>query len=78
MELLKSIDARLSALLAIRVDEYLRATGVARPKPRSIDRLLADAGLGVPEIAKVLGKTDRAVYLMLKPAVKGAKSDASV
>ena len=68
---LKRIDAKLGALLAIQLDQYLRETGVARPKPRSVDRLLADAGLSPKEIAALLGKTDRAVQLALAKGKKG-------
>lgn len=64
-ELLSRIDSKLGALLAISVDQYLRETGIARPKPRSIDRVLADVGLSAREIAALLGKTDRAVNLVL-------------
>lgn len=63
---LQRIDAKLSALLAIMIDRYLRDTEVARPKPRSIDQLLSDAGLANGEIAKLLGKTERAVQLKLQ------------
>ncbi len=42
---LERIDSKLTALLALVVDGYLRETGVARPKQRSIDRMLVDAGL---------------------------------
>lgn len=63
---LQRIDAKLSALLAITVDRYLRDTEIARPKPRSIDKLLSDAGLASGDIAKLLGKTERAVNLKLQ------------
>ncbi len=64
-EILRKIDSKLGALLAIMLDQYLRETGVARLKPRSIDRLLTDAGLTPKEIGGLLGKTDRAVNLVL-------------
>lgn len=38
---------------------------MARPKPRSIDKLLSDVGLNAQQIAALLGKTDRAVNLVL-------------
>jgi SOS response regulatory protein OraA/RecX len=60
------LDAKLSALLAIVVDMYLRQTEVAKPKTRSIDKILNDAGLSSSEIARLLGKTDRAVNLQLQ------------
>jgi hypothetical protein len=69
-EILERIDAKLGALLALTLDSYLRQTGVAQPKPRSVDRLLADAGLSTQVIAKMLGKTDRAVQLQLKGSAK--------
>jgi hypothetical protein len=62
---LQRIEAKLSALLAIATDRFLRETEIAKPRPRSIDRLLADAGLSPKEIAAVLGKTERAVQLVL-------------
>ena len=63
--LLDSIDTKLGALLALILDSYLRETGIAKPKPRGIDRLLADAGLTPKQIATLLGKTDRAVRMQL-------------
>lgn len=64
-DLLRKIDSKLAALLALSLDQYLRETGVARPKPRSIDRLLTDAGLTTAEVSALLGKTARAVNLAL-------------
>jgi len=64
-EALRAIDAKLGALLAISIDQYLRETGVARPKSRSIDKMLSDVGLSARDIAALLGKTDRAVHLVL-------------
>lgn len=65
-ERLESIEAKLTALLAITVDRYIRETGVATPRPRSIDTLLRDAGLTAQQIADILGKTPRAVQMMWK------------
>jgi hypothetical protein len=65
-DILRSIDAKLGALLALTLDEYLRATGVAKPKPRSADKLLADAGLSAQQIGSLLGKTARAVQMQLQ------------
>ena len=74
IELLTRIETKLSALLVIAVDEYLRETDVARPKPRSIDRMLADVGISQKEIAALLGKTPQAVSLALgKDKPKAAK-----
>jgi hypothetical protein len=69
-EILERIDAKLGAILALTLDGYLRETGIAQPKPRSVDRLLADAGLNTATIAKMLGKTDRAVQLQLQGSAK--------
>ncbi len=63
---LDRIDAKLTALLAIILDGYLRQTGVARRKWRSIDRILSDAGLSASSIGALLGKTERAVHLSLQ------------
>jgi hypothetical protein len=38
------IDAKVSALLALALETHLRTTG-AKTKKRTIDQLLADAGL---------------------------------
>jgi hypothetical protein len=65
LALLDSIDAKIGALLALVLDAYLRETGIAKPKPRGIDRLLSDAGLSPKQIATLLGKTDRAVRMQL-------------
>ncbi|WP_427894057.1 hypothetical protein ACQHIV_13055 [Kribbella sp. GL6] len=63
---LDRIDRVLSSLLAITVDQYLRTTpDLAKPRPRTIDRMLADAGLRHQEIAAVLGKTRQAVSQIL-------------
>jgi hypothetical protein len=71
-ELLASIDAKLSALLTLTLDSYLRDTGTAKPKERSVDAMLAGVGLTPQQIAALLGKTDRAVRMQLedKPTAK--------
>lgn len=58
-------DKLLLAQLSIEVDKYIRETGIARPKPRSIDQMLADVGLDPADIGRILGKTERAVYKQL-------------
>lgn len=65
-DLLEQIDSKLTALLALILDAHLRSTEVARPKERSIDKMLADAGLSAQTIAGLLGKTNRAVNLQLQ------------
>jgi hypothetical protein len=63
---LSQIDSKLTALLALFLDGYLRQTGIAKVKERSIDRILSDAGLSARTIAGLLGKTERAVHLQLE------------
>jgi hypothetical protein len=63
---LSEIDSKLTALLALFLDGYLRQTGIAKPKERSIDRTLVDAGLSARTVAALLGKTERAVHLQLQ------------
>lgn len=64
-QLLESIDAKLGGILALLVDLYLRETGVAKPRPRGIDKQLSDVGLSTAQIAALLGKTERAVQKQL-------------
>jgi hypothetical protein len=64
-DLLRSIDAKLGAILTLTLDSYLRETALARPKERSVDKMLSDAGLSASTIAKMLGKTKRAVHLQI-------------
>jgi hypothetical protein len=65
-DLLRNIDAKLGAILTLVLDGYLRQTGVAKPKQRSVDKMLSDVGLSSATIAGLLGKTDRAVNLQLQ------------
>lgn len=75
VDALKRIDAKLAALLAVVVDGHLRDTEIAKPRPRTIDRMLIDVGLSQTEVARLLGKTPQAVGQALqkdkKPASKG-------
>lgn len=72
------MEKLLLAQLSIEVDKYIRETGVARPKPRSIDQMLADVGLEPVDIARILGKTERAVYKQLASSDKGAKKTTNI
>lgn len=66
-QILKAMDTKLSALVAIHTQRLLaEAPDLAKPRPRSIDKLLHDAGLSQQEIADVLGKTRQAVGQALK------------
>lgn len=70
-ELLKAIDTKLSALVAIHTQRLLAdSPDLARPRPRSIDKLLHDVGLSQAEIARILGKTPQAVGQILKKEKK--------
>lgn len=76
---LKKLNRNISAMLAITVDRHLRDTDLAKPRPRSIDRMLADLGLTGAEIAKLLGKTPQAVSIALskdKQPARSKKADA--
>lgn len=76
-DLLKKIDTKLAALLAIAIDQHLRSTPeLAKPKERSIDELLSGVGMSARDIAALLGKTERAVHLMLEGSRKAVKSTA--
>jgi ParB-like chromosome segregation protein Spo0J len=63
--ILQRIDKRLSVLVAIVLDQYLREVA-AKPKERSAEQVLADAGLTHQQIADLLGKTRQAVSQGLK------------
>lgn len=65
------------AQLTIEVDLYIRESGIARPKPRSIDRMLSDVGLKTTDIANLLGKTERAVQMQLATDAKARKKSLS-
>lgn len=65
------------AQLTIQVDQYIRETGVARLKPRSIDKMLSDVGVKTSDIAHLLGKTERAVNMQLAPDSKSKKTNAN-
>lgn len=74
---LSRLESRLTALLALGVDARQRELGV-RTKDRPVDVLLSDAGLSSKEIARLLGKTDRAVNLVLQAHRAGKASPGRV
>jgi hypothetical protein len=79
IDLLKAIDRKLAALLAITLDSMLRNhPEIAKPRPRTLDRMLADVGVGAKEIAALLGKTEQAVYLQLAKDGKAKPRNARV
>jgi hypothetical protein len=68
LEVLRSIDSKLGALLTITLDNYVRTHNVAGAHPVSIDVMLSNAGLSSNEIATMLGKTPRAVNAAIQSA----------
>ncbi len=65
-ELLRAIDQKLGALVAIHTHRLLiEDPELAKPRPRSIDKMLSDVGLRQAEIAKILGKSPQAVGQIL-------------
>lgn len=66
MKHLESIDAKLSVLIALQTHRVLiEDDDLASPRPRSIDKLLHDAGLSKTQISAVLGKSVQAVSQMI-------------
>ncbi len=68
LEVLKSIDAKLGALLVLALFDHLPEGAPARK--RTIDATLVAVGLSVNEVADLLGKTTQAVYKQLPDAPK--------
>ena len=77
VDALKRIETKLAALLAIVVDGHLRDTDIAKPRPRTIDKMLVDVGLAQTEVARLLGKSPQAVGQALQKDKKPAKKPAS-
>ena len=66
-QLLRDIDTKLAVLIALHTHRLLLDDeDLAKPRPRSIDRLLLDAGLSQTEIGRILGKTRQAVSHVLR------------
>ena len=72
--LLRAIDAKLRAQLALSVEQQ-KGSADTKKASRPMDRLLADAGIPTREIAYILGKTDRAVRMVLQSTQKTPKSE---
>lgn len=71
LQVLRSIEAKLGALLAITLDDYVRTHEVQGARSKRIEQLLSDAGLSTSQIATSLGKTQRAVQLALQASQNG-------
>ena len=72
-QLLRAIDLKLGVLVALHTHRLLLDDDdLARPRPRSIDRLLTDVGLTQTEIGQILGKTRQAVSQALKKEDHGS------
>lgn len=77
LEALERVETILNSILGIQVDQFLRDSGVGKPRPRSIDRMLADFGLSSVQIAALLGKTRQAVSQALAKDDKAAKASSA-
>lgn len=61
LAVLTNIDKKLSALIALMVEQHLRETESTKYKPRSADRILTDLGMSGSEVGRLLGKSQQAV-----------------
>jgi hypothetical protein len=74
---LRAIEVKISALLALELDARLKEDTRTRSKPRSLDKLLSDAGLEAVDIAPLLGKTPTAVRQALKKDTRRPRKTSS-
>jgi len=65
LDALARIERTLNAILGIQVEQFIRETGIATPRPRSVDRMLYDFGYTGAQIAMLLGKSPQAVSQVL-------------
>ena len=70
---LKSIDAKLGALLTLEVERELKSNNGERGDCHPLARLLAKAGFSTAKVADACGKGQRAVQL----AVQGSTEPKS-
>jgi hypothetical protein len=73
---LQKTNRMLNVLLSVVVDRHIRESDLAKPRPRSIDRMLSDNGLTNTEIATLLGKTPQAVGQQLNADKRVSKANA--
>jgi hypothetical protein len=63
IQILEAMNKKLSAILALMVERESSENGsTARHKRRPAESILAAVGLKAPEIAKILGKKQSAVW----------------
>ena len=77
LDALARIERTLNAILGIQVEQFIRETGVATPRPRSIDRMLNDFGYTGAQIATLLGKSPQAVSQALARGKAGKANKAA-
>jgi len=81
MQVLQRIDAKLGAILSLLADQLSREAAGNRHRPRTMDRMLTDAGLNPTEVGRVLGKSRQAVSQVLardgKPSKKTTESSSN-
>jgi hypothetical protein len=73
-DFLRSIDTKLSALLAIALDDYVRVHEVTGARQRPLEVMLHSAGLSTTEVADLLGKGQRAVQIAVKEKPKKTRA----
>ena len=71
IELLKNIDKKLFAILAlITQDRYKKSDEAGKKSPQKVEILLAELGFTAPEIARLLNKKVSAVQKAIQRARK--------
>jgi len=77
LEVLKSIDRKLSAVVALLAEQALRTAEPSKTRARNLDRTLTDQGLTGAQVARLLGKSPQAVSQALLRQRKAADSPGS-
>jgi sulfur carrier protein ThiS len=71
IELLKNIDKKLSAIIALIIqDGYKKSEEADKKLPQKVEILLAELGFNAPEIARLLNKKVSAVQKAIQRARK--------
>ncbi len=74
IELLGSIDRKLSAVVALVAYRVMEAGDLPNPSYPSLDFLLSESGLSNSEIGQALGKTSAAARMQVSRDRKRAQS----